>query len=241
MHVILVRHGRPESVVDSPTIADPGLDDIGRWQAERLTSWLACEPIDAVVTSPKARAIQTAAGTCAHHSLTPRVVDGLDEIDRGARTYLPTELLPTEGGAYWDLICEKRYDEIGWDTPEAFRDRVVAAWDDLCRNPPGERVLVACHGGTIRVILAHVVGNAGAGFRIDYTSVSRVEVTPPGGDSPGADGPADPFCTVASSNETAHFDAERTAVVGAFRGNDRPGAPPTNRPPLTAPATPATA
>ncbi|MBT6371569.1 MAG: histidine phosphatase family protein [Acidimicrobiaceae bacterium] len=234
MHVILVRHGRPEIVVDSPTIADPSLDEIGRWQAERLTAWLACEEIDAVITSPKARAIQTAVGTVEGFGLTPRIVNGLDEIDRGAHTYLPTELLPTQGGAYWDQICEKRYDEIGWDSPEAFRDRVVATWDDLCRNPPGERVLVACHGGTIRTILAHVAGNDGAGFRLDYTSISRVEVTPPGGDPSGEDGPTDPYCSVASANEVAHFDAERTAVVGAFRGAERPGTT-FNRRPLSAP------
>ena len=233
MHVILVRHGRPESLVDAPGVADPGLDEVGRWQAERLTAWLACEDVDAVVTSPKARAIQTAAGLCDLKGLEPRVVADLDEIDRGARTYLPTELLPSEGGEYWEMISQKRYDEIGWDTPEAFRDRVVAAWDDLCRNPPGERVLVACHGGTIRTILADVVGNPSAGFRLDYTSISRVEVTVPGG--PNGEGPADPYCSVASTNETAHFDAERTTVVGAFRGAPRPGAPPANRPPMTAP------
>ncbi len=231
MHVILVRHGRPEHVVNSPAVADPGLDEIGRWQADRLTSWLACESIDAVVTSPKARAIQTVAGTCAGQGLTPQIVDDFDEIDRGAHTYLPTELLPTEGGTYWDLICEKRYEEIGWDTPEVFRDRVVAAWEHLCRNPPGERVLVACHGGTIRTILAHVVGNAGAGFRLDYTSISRVDVTPPSIDAHGAN---DPYCSVASTNETAHFDAERTTVVGAFRGAERPGTT-ANRPPMTTP------
>jgi broad specificity phosphatase PhoE len=234
VHVILVRHGRPEIIVDSPTIADPDLDEIGRWQAERLTAWLACEKIDAVVTSPKARAIQPAAGTAERLGLAPRVVNGLDEIDRGAHTYLPTELLPTEGGAYWDQICEKMYDEIGWDSPEVFRDRVVTAWDDLCRNPLGERVLVACHGGTIRTILAHVVGNDGAGFRLDYTSISRVEVTPPGGDPHGEGGPTDPYCSVASTNEVAHFDAERTAVVGAFRGAERPGTT-FNRRPLSAP------
>ena len=93
-------------------------------------------------------------------------------------------------------------------------------------------MLVACHGGTIRTILAHVVGNAGAGFRLDYTSISRVEVTPPSIDPHGA---KDPYCSVASTNETAHFDAERTTLMGAFRGAERPGTTP-NRPPLTTPS-----
>jgi hypothetical protein len=39
---------------------------------------------------------------------------------------------------------------------------------------------------------------------------------------------------VASTNEVAHFDAERTAVVGAFRGAERPGTT-FNRRPLSAP------
>ncbi|HAQ22860.1 MAG TPA: hypothetical protein DCR10_04855, partial [Acidimicrobiaceae bacterium] len=117
MHVLLVRHGRPEIVIDAPTVADPGLDAVGRWQAERLASWLACEDVDTVVTSPKARAIQTVAGLCTSKGLQLQVVDDLDEIDRGAHTYLPTELLPSEGGAYWEKISQKRFDEIGWDTP----------------------------------------------------------------------------------------------------------------------------
>jgi hypothetical protein len=79
-----------------------------------------------------------------------------------------------------------------------------------------------------------VVGNDGAGFRLDYTSISRVEVTPPGGDPHGEGGPTDPYCSVASTNEVAHFDAERTAVVGAFRGAERPGTT-FNRRPLSAP------
>ena len=234
MHVLLVRHGRPEIVIDAPTVADPGLDAVGRWQAERLASWLACEDVDTVVTSPKARAIQTVAGLCTSKGLQLQVVDDLDEIDRGAHTYLPTELLPSEGGAYWEKISQKRFDEIGWDTPEAFRERVVAAWKRLCRQPPGERVLVACHGGTIRTILADVVGNPSASFRLEYASISRVEVTASG--EPSGDELDDPYCSVASVNETAHFDSMRKEIVGAFRGADRPGLPPVNRRPLTAPS-----
>ena len=143
MHVVLVRHGRPETVIDSPTVADPGLCELGVWQADRLAAWLACEEIDHVVTSPKQRAVQTVEAVAAARGLTPDVVHGFDEIDRGSHTYLPTELLPTEGGAYWEKISQRRYEEIGWDTPEEFRKRVVAAWDALCRTPPGGRVLVA--------------------------------------------------------------------------------------------------
>jgi broad specificity phosphatase PhoE len=102
----------------------------------------------------------------------------------------------------------------------------------MCRNPPGERVVLACHGGTIRTILADVVGNESARFRLEYASISRVEVTAPGDPDAGSD----PFCTILGTNSTAHFDAERTAVVGAFRGAGSATVPPLRRP-LTAPAT----
>lgn len=218
MHVILVRHGRPESVINSPAVADPGLCELGRWQADRLTGWLACENLDTVVTSPKARAIQTAAGVCADLGLSHLVIDDLDEIDRGAHTYLPTELLPTEGGDYWEKISQKRYEDIGWDTPEVFRDRVLSAWKTLCLDPPGERVLVVCHGGTIRNILSDIAGSPGAGFRIEYASMSRVQVSTIGG--PGNSELTEPHCSIVSVNETGHFDAERSKVVGAFRGEE---------------------
>ena len=86
MHVVLIRHGRPETVVDSPAIADPGLCDLGRWQADRLTGWLACEEFDHVVTSPKRRAIQTVEAVASSRSLTPHVITGFDEIDLRSHT-----------------------------------------------------------------------------------------------------------------------------------------------------------
>jgi broad specificity phosphatase PhoE len=231
VHVLLIRHGRPRTVIDSPSIADPGLCDLGLWQAGRLTDWLACEDIDHVVTSPKQRAIQTAHAVAADRGLTPEVVHGFDEIDRCAHTYIPTELLPTEGGAYWEKISQRRFAEIGWDSPEEFRDRVVSAWDAMCRNPPGERVVLACHGGTIRTILADVVDNKAARFQLEYASISRVEVTAPA----DPDGGSDPFCTIVGTNSTAHFDTTRTEVVGALRGAG-PSVVPPLRQPLSAPS-----
>ena len=70
MHVILVRHARPEVVVDSPTVADPGLAELGVWQAARLADWLAHEEIDHIVTSPKRRAIETVQAVCEARSLS---------------------------------------------------------------------------------------------------------------------------------------------------------------------------
>ena len=210
MHVILVRHARPEIVVDSPTVADPGLAELGVWQAARLADWLAFEEIDHVVTSPKRRAIETAQAVCDARGLANEVVDDLDEIDRYCHSYHPTEILQTEGRALWDQVVAGNFTEVGWDTPEVFNARITAAWDDLCRRSPGERVLVSCHGGTVRAILASVAGNQQASFRTDYAAISRVQVT--------LDEDGTPHAHILSVNETGHFDADRTTAGGPMRG-----------------------
>ena len=199
---VLVRHGRPEiEIRDDGGIADPGLDDIGRWQSERVSGWLAHEPFDRVVTSPKARAAQTVAPLVDHLGLTADVVDDLDEIDRRSSRYYPTELVHTEGGEYWEAIRRQDYEAIGWDDFETFIARVTAAWQALVADPGGERVVVAAHGGTIRVVLGAVTGQGMMAVDVDYASITRIVVD-------------DGHARFVSINETGHFDADREAVRG---------------------------
>ncbi|MDH3707552.1 MAG: histidine phosphatase family protein [Acidimicrobiia bacterium] len=206
MHVILVRHAQPVVEINDDRIADPGLSELGRWQTSRLAAWLAHEPVDAVVTSPKRRAIDTVQPLI-DSGLPHHVVDDFNEIDRGAFIYMPTERLPTEGGDYWQAVMQQRWDDIGWDSPEAFRARVGDAWDELVADPPGERVLVGCHGGTIRFILGRVLGVEGHySITADYAGISRVMVDLESGRA-----------SVHSVNETGHFDADRHARNGAMR------------------------
>jgi probable phosphoglycerate mutase len=210
VHVILVRHARPELVVDSPTIADPGLADLGVWQAARLADWLAHEEIDHIVTSPKRRAIETVQAVCDARGLAHEIVDDLDEIDRFCHSYYPTEILQTEGRVLWEQVVAGNFTEVGWDTPEDFNARITAAWDDLCRRSLGERVLVSCHGGTVRSILAAVAGNPQASFKTDYAAISRIQVN--------LDDDGVPHAHILSVNETGHFDADRTTAGGPMRG-----------------------
>ena len=213
MQFLLVRHAQPLRVYNPDGPADPGLSELGTWQAERLVSWLVHEPVDHVVTSPKRRAIETVGGLLdgsAHpeQRIHPHlIVSDLDEIDRLANEYLPTELLSTEGGEYWERILRQEWDAIGWDSPQVFNARVEAAWDALCADPPGEHVVVACHGGVIRRIAAHVLGVEGMGrFDIAYASITRIEV-----DATGEAG-------VLTLNETAHFDARRETMTARILG-----------------------
>lgn len=211
MELIIVRHGRPQTAVDVDGIADPGLDEIGRWQAERVSEWLSHEAVDAVVTSPKARAIETVQPLLAATGHAPEIVPDLDEVDRFSSTYYPTEIVHTHGGAYWDKIVAQDWVGLGWDDPATFRARVEAAWADLVAEPRGDRVVVACHGGVIRIILGAVAGPHVGFFpvNVDYASICRVEV--------GADGRQ----RFLSLNETGHFDADRIGVRGVMNDGGR--------------------
>jgi 2,3-bisphosphoglycerate-dependent phosphoglycerate mutase len=209
VHVILVRHAQPDRAHNPLGPADPSLSQLGHRQAGRLAAWLAHEPIDHIVTSPKRRAIETVAAVIESTGAEHVVVPGLDEIDRLSNVYFPTELLATEGGDYWDAILRRDWEAIGWDPPEVFHERVVSAFEELVLKRPGERVLVACHGGVVRRIVSHVLGITDhPRIEIAYASITRVEF----------DAYARP--TLVSLNELAHFDATREAL------NDRLGGSP---------------
>lgn len=197
MQILLVRHAQPviEHNPDGP--ADPGLSNLGLRQASRLNAWLAHEPIDLVVTSPKRRAIETVSGVIAL-PVTHQVHDAFDEVDRLSNWYYPTEILASDGGEYWEGILRRDWDAIGWDSPEAFRERVIDGWQALVAARPAERVVLGCHGGVVRQIVSHVLGLEGyPRLDISYASITRVEVDAKGNAS------------MQSLNETGHIDGTR--------------------------------
>jgi len=205
VELIIVRHGRPLTERRSQGIADPSLDEYGIWQAERVCSWLAHEPVDAIISSPKARAIETVRPLADHLDLAIDIIEDLDEIDRRSSVYVPTDLWATEATDILESLRQGRFDEIGYDRPEVFRQRVHAAWAELLASRPGVRVVVACHGGTIQEILRSVVGDGASTFSVtvDYASITRVAATEHG-----------PRMT--SLNETGHLDADRISIRGAM-------------------------
>ena len=204
MQAILIRHGEPRTVETAGEPADPGLTERGHWQAQRASQWLASEAIDAIVTSSKTRAKETAAPLVAALSIDPIAIADLDEIDRRSTVYAPFQIMEARFPDYWQAIQEQRWEDIGWDSFEYFQQRVVAAWEGLVADPPGDTVAVACHGGVIGVILAHVTGltQPWSFANPPFASFCRIAL--------GEDGRAQ----VMSMNETGHFDAMRERVIG---------------------------
>lgn len=207
--LILVRHGQQDYPKAGGAMAreawvDPPLSELGRRQAEAVGKALAPSgPIDAVYSSNLERAKDTGEQVAAHHGLSVTVIDELREIEmfrdvpEGKQLHEivdPVLLL----GARARFVNERRWDV--WpltETGEQFRHRVLMAVEGILAHHPGQRVVIACHGGVINIIASAILGLTAEDmfFRPAHASIHRVGVL-------------DARRVIWSLNETHHLVAE---------------------------------
>jgi len=199
MEVLWIRHGEPERIAPGSGVrADPPLTAAGREQAKRLAEWLAVEQVDAVLSSPLRRAIETAQPIAAAVGREVETFEGIVEYDVNSDHYIPTEELRVTRDERWTAMVEGRWDEFGAELPEIFRARVDEAVDAIVDRFPGGRVAAVCHGGVINVAIGSVLGIAQPlWFEPGYSSISRMLAARSG------------IRSVASLNELAHLKATR--------------------------------
>ena len=201
MDLVIVRHAEPVRVEAHETNgqpADPHLTERGHRQARRLADWLSHERYDAILVSPKLRAIETAMPVAIALSMPTIVVDELIEYDSSADEYIPIEEMQASGDPRFTAMVEGRWEEFGGEAPEIFRARISDTLDTIIDKYAGQRVLAVCHGGVVNVALAIVAGlDRHLWFRPDYTSISRVVASRSG------------IRSVQSINETGHLLGRR--------------------------------
>ncbi len=202
MELLWVRHGEPERIETGTGVpADPALTVRGREQADRLAAWLACEPIDVVLSSPQRRARETAAPIAAAHGLDVQIAPGLVEYDVKSDSYIPMEELKERNDPHLMAMYEGRWEEFGAEPADVFRARVAAAVDEIVSAHAGRRVVAVCHGGVINVAFAIALGlERHLWFEPHYSSLSRMIASRAGAR------------TVASINEHAHLEARRESA-----------------------------
>lgn len=184
-----MRHARPEHIVDADGPADPPLTDIGHRQARAVAAWLAAEPVDALYTSPMARARETAAPLERLLGLEAAAVHGVREYDAADTSYVPIEVVRADKEAWRRYVLE----EAGIDR-SAFGREVADALEGLIDRHRGQRIVVVCHGGVINAWASTVLGlPVSLFFNPDYTSINRFMAASSGERS------------VVSLNETAHL------------------------------------
>lgn len=187
MQLLLVRHALPERVHPAdagpdtspaaPGPADPGLTAQGRLQAERLVGLLgpgSGVAVEAVCTSPMARARATAAPLAAALGLEPVVVDDLVEYDADSPRYIPVHELARLDPPAWDRVRAGLLPEHV--DAAAFTDRVAAALESVVAAHPGRgTVVVVAHAGVLGSWLARLLGlDRPLAFPLDHTGVTRV-------------------------------------------------------------------
>ena len=201
MDLLVVRHAEPVRITAEEgggRPVDPVLTERGRDQATRLAQWLRHERVDHVVSSPLARAHQTAAPLAAFHGLEVEIIDGLREYDSESDSYIPVEELKASKDPRWDAMVRGDWQSFGGESPDRFRARIVAHMDDLIEAHPGQTVVVVCHGGVVNTFLGSILDIARPlWFDPIYTSISRVRASSSG------------IRSVASVNEAGHLVGRR--------------------------------
>ena len=180
MTLVLVRHGESQGNVLGIITGSMDLDltDLGREQARRVGQRLATEPVAALYASTRIRAANTAAAIGAHHNLEPTLIEGLDEYRYGEAEGLTWEDFRERfprGMKEWGTGAV-----LGEEGRDVFRTRVAAAIDLLAERHNEDLAVVACHGGTILHILAHVMQlptNSAPRTRIGNCSITTIDHT----------------------------------------------------------------
>jgi alpha-ribazole phosphatase len=180
--LLLVRHGRTKLHKDDRFWGktDVALGDIGIRQAEQLHDRLAKEKIHTVYASALSRARTTAEIIISNRRLTIATREELDECNFGYVEGLTFEEITDK---YPDLASELNRPDYclrfpGGESFEELDHRVIAFLEKLDRHKTKENILIVAHGGTLRLLICHLLGidvKHWHQFRLDLASVSIVE------------------------------------------------------------------
>ena len=153
----LIRHGEPVGGSKYRGQTDDPLSENG-W-AQMRAALVGHQPWEVVVTSPLARCRAFAEELAARLALPLEVDARLMEIGFGEwEGCTAEELLATDSerlARFWS--DPMRHAPPGGETLAAFRDRILAAWEDILAHHAGRHVLIVGHAGTIRIAVCHVL------------------------------------------------------------------------------------
>jgi broad specificity phosphatase PhoE len=157
---LLVRHGAHDLLGRAIAGRAPGigLNEQGRSQALQLVSRLQHRPIDAIYSSPRQRARETAAPLAARRELEVNVSDAFDEIDFGEWTGKSFDDLRADQPRWSEWVDHKSTARAPGGEPFAdVPQRALAGLDRLAQLHEQQHVLIASHGDVIRAIIASVL------------------------------------------------------------------------------------
>lgn len=185
MHLLLIRHGETDWNNEGRFQGHPDtpLNARGFEQAEKLAARLAREKIDALYTSPLARARGTADMIAQKLGIAAVPDDRLKEKHLGELEGLTRgEFEQRQADLYhaWH-VSKEHFPLPGEEAPPAFRQRVQEFLDDAqAQHAEAAQIAVVSHGGTLSMFLAVLIGldiNSRFPFWFDNASISRVDLS----------------------------------------------------------------
>lgn len=153
----LMRHGEPVGGSRYRGQMDDPLSAAG-WREMREAVGKEC-PWDAILSSPLSRCLDFAQELSREKGLPLEVDERLQEIGFGVwQGKTQEEITQYDPGLlqrfYRDPMTNRPDDAEGL---AEFRTRVVSAWNDILNRHAGKHLLIVCHAGTIRMVLAHIL------------------------------------------------------------------------------------
>lgn len=175
----LIRHGEPVGGRKYRGHLDDPLSEKGWRQMRNAVG--DHRPWDLIVSSPLCRCADFARELGGRHGLPVQIEPRLKEIGFGAwEGKTVDELEAAEPGCLWRFYNDPlNQTPPGAETLAAFRDRIVAAWDDLLVQHAGKHLLLVGHAGMMRMILRNVLQMPlESMFRIQVANaaISRIQV-----------------------------------------------------------------
>ncbi len=207
--LILLRHGESTGNVERrlQSRAPYPLTETGRRQSASLAERLRPEGIDALYTSPAARACETGERIAAVAGLAARVLDEVGEYDFGEIADLTMSEISERRPDWVAAFREGRPppDVEGEEGEDRFRERACAALWALVERHPAETVAVVTHSWVISVFCQSALGveRPPGFFRFDNCSITVVDVDPDGVSKPGH-----PRATIVTLNDARHMVSE---------------------------------
>jgi broad specificity phosphatase PhoE len=168
--LVLIRHTEVEESMRDRIYGrlDPVLSPAGRAHAETLATALAALSVEAIVSSPSGRSLETAAPLARRLGLEVTIHPGLREIDFGeweGLTFEEVAQRDPEGYRIW-MTRPPRTRFPGGEDYSELKTRVLAAVSEIRAKVSGAAIVA--HGGVNRVILADALGLADDDiFRVD--------------------------------------------------------------------------
>jgi broad specificity phosphatase PhoE len=147
VRVYFVRHGQTDASTGDAITHDGSLNQAGMNQAMEVAEQLKDIKIDAIISSPLKRALQTAEAINKHHGLS--IIADERWSERDLEKYMSLE----EWNESFDFGSKVTLE--GVEPLADFFQRVYAAIDDLRQQYGSKTVLVASHGGVHHALYAY--------------------------------------------------------------------------------------